>query len=148
MPYPSNIYIYPSYACVYIHIDMLAMSIKSMPLILVSTFLVSSQSNSASLFALAKRRSRRGHHSMHQLIYEPMAACNEELAAPIELSGPQRGYKATARYAVQYQEGAQGQCTHARPCNINRGCNTHQQLIVSHMGLRLRGGVVYSRVPG
>ena len=52
---------------------------KTMRLILVSSFLVSYQSDSASLFALAKQRSRRGHHSMHQLIYEPLAACYKEL---------------------------------------------------------------------
>ena len=55
------------------------MSIKSMRLTLVSTFLVSYQSDSASLFALAKQRSQRGQHSMPQLIYEPMVACYKEL---------------------------------------------------------------------
>ena len=55
------------------------MSSKSMRLILVSTFLVSYQSNLASLLALAKQRSQRGHHSMPQLIYEPMVACYKEL---------------------------------------------------------------------
>ena len=94
------------------------MSIKSMRLTLVSTFLVSYQSDSASLFALAKQRSQRGHHSMPQLIYEPMVACYKELR---HLSYPT-------------SEGAQGDCTlcsavsrggprpmHARPCNIQRG---------------------------
>ena len=55
------------------------MSIKSMRLTLVSTFLVSYQSESASLVALVKQRSQRGHHSMPQLIYEPMVACYKEL---------------------------------------------------------------------
>ena len=55
------------------------MSIKSMRLTLVSTFLVSYQSDPTSLFALAKRRSQRGHHSMPQLIYGPMVACYKEL---------------------------------------------------------------------
>ena len=55
------------------------MSIKLMRLTLVSTFLVSYQSDSASLFALAKQRSQRGHHSMPQLIYETLAACYKEL---------------------------------------------------------------------
>ena len=55
------------------------MSSKSMRLTLVSSFLVSYQSDSASVFALAKQRSQRGHHSMPQLIYEPMGACYKEL---------------------------------------------------------------------
>ena len=55
------------------------MSIKSMRLTLVSTFLVSYQSDPTSLFALAKRRSQKGHRSMPQLIYEPLAACYKEL---------------------------------------------------------------------
>ena len=55
------------------------MSIKSVRLTIVSTFLVSHQSNSTSLFVSAKQRSQRGHHSMPQLIYEPMATCYKEL---------------------------------------------------------------------
>ena len=47
------------------------MSIKSMRLTLVSTFLVPYQSDSASSFALANQRSQRGHHSIPQQIYEP-----------------------------------------------------------------------------
>ena len=55
------------------------MSIKSVRLTIVSIFLVSHQSDSASLFASAKQRSQRGHHNMPQLIYESMAACYKEL---------------------------------------------------------------------
>ena len=69
------------------------MSIKSMRLILVSTFLVSYQSNSASLLALAKQRSQTRHHSMPQLIYEPMVACYKELrhlSYPVLTGGTRR----------------------------------------------------------
>ena len=51
----------------------------SVRLTLVSTFLVSYQNNSASLFTSAKQRSQRGHHGVPQLIYEPMATCYKEL---------------------------------------------------------------------
>ena len=80
------------------------MSSKSMRLTLVSTFLVSYQSDSASLFALAKQRSQRGHHSMPQLIYEPMVACYKELrhlSYPVLRGGTRR--------------------LHAMQCSIKRG---------------------------
>ena len=80
------------------------MSIKSMQLILVSTFLVSYQSNSASLLALAKQQSQRGHHSMPQLIYKPMVACYKELCHliyPVLRGGTRR--------------------LHAMQCSIKRG---------------------------
>ena len=80
------------------------MSIKSMQLILVSTFLVSYQSNSASLLALAKLRSQTRHHSMPQLIYESMAACYKELrhlSFPVLRGGTRR--------------------LHAMQCSIKRG---------------------------
>ena len=80
------------------------MSIKSVRLTIVSTFLVSHQSNSASLFASAKQRSQRGHHSMPQLIYEPMAACYKELrhlCYPVLRGGTRR--------------------LHAMQCSIKRG---------------------------
>ena len=80
------------------------MSIKSVRLTIVSTFLVSHQSNSTSLFASAKQRSQRGHHSMPQLIYEPMAACYKELrhlGYPVLRGGTRR--------------------LHAIQCNIKRG---------------------------
>ena len=72
------------------------MSIKSMQLILVSTFLVSYQSNSASLLALAKQLSQTRHHNMPQLIYEPMAA-----SYPVLRGGTRR--------------------LHAMQCSIKRG---------------------------
>ena len=80
------------------------MSIKSMRLTLVSTFLVSYQSNSASLLALAKQRSQTGHHSMPQLIYELMVACYKELrhlSYPVLRGGTRR--------------------LHAMQCSIKRG---------------------------
>ena len=80
------------------------MSSKSMRLTLVSTFLVSYQSGSASLLALAKQRSQRGHHSMPQLIYEPLAACYKELrhlSYPVLRGGTRR--------------------LHAMQCSIKRG---------------------------
>ena len=80
------------------------MSIKSMRLTLISTFLASYQSNSASLFASAKQRSQRGHHSMPQLIYEPMVACYKELrhlSYPVLRGGTRR--------------------LHAMQCSIKRG---------------------------
>ena len=85
------------------------MSIKSVRLTIVSTFLVSHQINSAALFASVKQRSQRGHHSMPQLIYEPMAACYKELR---HLSYP------------VLRGGARPM--HSRPCIIKRGCsNAH-----------------------
>ena len=80
------------------------MSIKSMRLTLVSTFLVSYQSDPTSLFALAKQRSQREHHSMPQLIYEPIVACYEELrylSYPVLRGGTRR--------------------LHAMQCSIKRG---------------------------
>ena len=76
----------------------------SVRLTLVSTFLVSYQNNSASLFASAKQRSRRGHHSMPKLIYEPMAACFKvlrHLSYPVLRGGTRR--------------------LHAMQCSIKRG---------------------------
>ncbi len=80
------------------------MSSKSMRLTLVSTFLVSYQNNSASLLALAKQRTQRGHHSMPQLIYESMVACYKELrhlSYPVLRGGTRR--------------------LHAMQCSIKRG---------------------------
>ena len=80
------------------------MSIKLMRLTLVSTFLVSYQSDSAPVFALANQRSQRGHHSMPQLIYESMVACYKELrhlSYPVLRGGTRR--------------------LHAMQCSIKRG---------------------------
>ena len=105
-------YIYPSYACVYIHIDILCQ--------------VNQCDSPSSLHFLFLTRATLHHYS------RCIIAClskstnqwrNAIKAVPLELSGPQRGYKATARYAVQYQEGAQGQYTLGRA--ISRGGVIH-----------------------